>query len=70
MSKEAQVFFQSSDHDRFQLFGIDIDSTRKALWVQDLQRVANELEWPLCGVAERNSRCSNSAAISRTYRVN
>ena len=50
--------------------GIDIDSTRKALWVQDLQRVANELEWPLCGVAERNSRCSNSAAISRTYRVN
>jgi len=37
MSKEAQVFFQSPDHDPFQLFGIDIDSTRKALWVQDLQ---------------------------------
>ena len=27
-------------------------------------------EWPLCGVAERNSRCSNRPPTSRTARVN
>ncbi len=27
-------------------------------------------EWPLCGVAERNRRCSKRPARSRTARVN
>ena len=31
--------------------------------------MAKVLEWPLCGVADRNSRCSKRAAISRTGRV-
>ena len=26
-------------------------------------------EWPLCGVADRNRRCSNRGASSRTARV-
>ena len=30
----------------------------------------NELEWPLCGVAVRNSRCSNRSARPRIARVN
>ena len=33
-------------------------------------RLENELEWPLCGVADRNSRCSNRPARSRTALVN
>ena len=32
-------------------------------------RAEKLLEWPLCGVAERKSRCSNRAARSRTARV-
>ena len=32
-------------------------------------RAEKLLEWPLCGVAERNRRCSNRGARSRTARV-
>ena len=33
-------------------------------------RVAKLLEWPLCGVADRNRRCSKRPPRSRTARVN
>ena len=34
------------------------------------ERAEKLFEWPLCGVADRNSRCSNRSATSRTARVN
>lgn len=44
---------------------------RQNRWGSRISRSAEKLlGWPLCGVAERNKRCSNRPATSRIARVN
>ena len=52
-------------------FALSIGTPRQNRCGSRISKSAEKLfEWPLCGVADRNKRCSNFGASSRTDRVN
>jgi hypothetical protein len=37
LPKTSQVFLESSDHDRLKLFGLHVDASGEALWIENFE---------------------------------
>ena len=66
----AEVLLEPADHDVVEQLRARTGTPRQNRCGSRISSRAEKLfEWPLCGVAERNSRCSKRGARSRTARV-
>ena len=71
LAEMAQIGLEPADHNRIEIPRPDRHAAGEPLRVEKFSSsVENGLEYRMCGVAERNNRCSNLPAKSRTDRVN
>ena len=65
-----EIVLQAINQDLIAFPDADRDAPAKPLRVEDGHERRKLLEWPLCGVADRKSLCSNFGANSVIRRVN
>lgn len=58
LTDPAEIGFEAPHHDRLKFLGSDFNAARKALRSSISGRDEKLFEWPLCGVADRKSRCA------------